>query len=282
MSLLVKPPGDEQPPNLDLEEDSERSGKKLNWNVIVRNVGQGNWNEVWLNSQLEFVHDIGASTKASHGECRRIIRTSGLRAQTPVLLISHWDIDHYHVLIAMEPNEIQQFRLAFVPSLLLSNTSKRALELLKKELRHRLHILPFAPGRRVKWKVSLVTACGGKGYRVFRGEHSSDTNKAGLALAVWGCDDTALLPGDHHYHQVFDDMMASLPDGKQIHMVTPHHGGRAGRMPDHLCKGYAGRAVTSVGQNSYGRPMGDVRFTLELLGFSWIDTMSNGTDMRLL
>lgn len=73
--------------------------------VTVNNVGQGNWNEVICDGETRLVYDMGAPLKASKKEVKDIVNRIVPRYYNlsikPTLLLSHWDKDHYHALLAL-------------------------------------------------------------------------------------------------------------------------------------------------------------------------------------
>lgn len=76
--------------------------------AVVRNVGQGNWNEVCFNDNVKIVFDAGAPMTATKEEIKKIIgnRSSLYPDSKPILILSHWDKDHYHALIGMSDSEL--------------------------------------------------------------------------------------------------------------------------------------------------------------------------------
>ncbi|WP_044173546.1 hypothetical protein [Flectobacillus major] len=76
--------------------------------LVVRNVKQGNWNEIWTNNNVEIVFDIGTSTNADKQEVRNLIntRTEEYSKSKPILIISHWDKDHYHSLLGFTDEKL--------------------------------------------------------------------------------------------------------------------------------------------------------------------------------
>ena len=67
----------------------------------VNDVSQGNWNEIRQNGIVRLVYDVGAPITASNTELQRYINQYAKQyaADHPYLVLSHWDMDHYHCLI---------------------------------------------------------------------------------------------------------------------------------------------------------------------------------------
>ena len=84
--------------------------------ITVRNVGQGNWNEIKCNDSVRIVYDAGAPMTSSPDEIVNIIgNRSTLYAESkPILILSHWDKDHYHSLLGMSDNDLKNCFSAFV------------------------------------------------------------------------------------------------------------------------------------------------------------------------
>jgi hypothetical protein len=90
--------------------------KKGKVSVTIRNVGQGNWNEINFNDSVKIVYDAGAPMNASRTDVATIIgnRNTLYPTSKPILILSHWDKDHYHSLIGMTDTELQNNFSAFV------------------------------------------------------------------------------------------------------------------------------------------------------------------------
>ena len=81
--------------------------------LLVRDVGQANWNELLDGNNItRIVYDIGAELRANQTIVRSLFysRLYTLKRDKPILVISHWDIDHYHCL---ECASIQEIRTCF-------------------------------------------------------------------------------------------------------------------------------------------------------------------------
>ena len=260
-----------------------RSGKgkekKHDIKVIVRNVGQGNWNEIYCDNQCKVVYDIGGSIHATNRDIKKWVNTSKAFNYHPILIISHWDVDHYLSLFEVSQETLNNMGFIFVPSKRISLTSQRAFHLLERNCSY-LFVVPEPLSRNIPRKISLRPVYTGPNYAFFVGEHSSDINKSGLTLAIWNETSCVLLTGDHTYSQVFSDMCSCIPQNLRINMVTPHHGGKTGKITNPTTNLTFGTAMTSTGKNSYGHPFSQTRDDLTKMGFRWIRTDYENTDIE--
>ncbi len=269
-------------PNKKRWEGPPCGGRKLHDNikVVVKNVGQGNWNEVYSDNKCCLIFDIGASIFLNNLEMREIVDNSMAFMYKPSLILSHWDIDHYIALFQVPNTRLSKLCCAFFPIELPNLTSQRAY--------HRLYhycpyTVPYSASnyKKQKRRIGMEKIFEDKNFALFRGEKSSDRNKSGLSIAVWNEDNCMILPGDHHYHQVFDDIYNSIPENLTVNMVVPHHGGHAGkiRIPQNLFS--VGLGVISTGKNHYGHPLNENRIALSKIGFKLLRTDYKGKDIEI-
>lgn len=251
-----------------------------NIKVIVRNVGQGNWNEIYLNNHQVIFYDFGCSMYAKKNTLEKQIEKSELLTKNPILIISHWDIDHYHALVACNQKELKRFKNIIIPVARYSQTSKRVFKKIKKSTNH-LEI-PSSINRDIKNRIGLEKIIDCKHFSLFRGEKSSDINKSGLTISVSGQNEAMVLPADHSYRQVFKYMFSDLSENLKINMVTPHHGGKAGKIKRYFNNlRELSCSITSTGKNNYGHPKDEVRISLTEIGFRWIRTDYEDKDIEI-
>jgi beta-lactamase superfamily II metal-dependent hydrolase len=259
--------------------------RRLSGNIKVRvkNVGQGNWNEIYDNNKCKVIYDIGASIFSTNFEIRKFVSGSKKAfADCPTLIISHWDIDHYQSLFEVDKSDLSNLGCVFVPDKLITETSKRAFKLLEDNCKF-LNVICESSERVIKNRISLEICGKGDNFAFFRGEKSSDINKSGLALVVWNETGCVILAGDHHYSQVFCDVYDNIPLRRQINIVTPHHGGKAGKIPTEIeGKILPKLAITSTGNNNYGHPKEEIRKKLLKIGFKWLRTDIAGKDVEVI
>lgn len=120
--------------------------------IVVNDVGQANWNEIRINNQVEIVYDIGAPIKASRSKIMKLLAYCENYSQSkPLLIISHWDLDHYHCLICINDNDLSMFCGVIFPNMVKSLTSQRvAWKLIRSLGRNHVSCVNNPPRSRIK------------------------------------------------------------------------------------------------------------------------------------
>lgn len=238
--------------------------------LFVKDVCQANWNELRCGNKIKVVYDAGARLHAKEPEVRAIFesRKQDLMQSKPVLVLSHWDMDHIHCLKVMTDTEIGDcFSKIVCPDKLRSVTSKGILERLRRVLgRQNVYCLPL-PGRTNGINMHLWRREGS--IALYQGESSSQINYCGLVMFVRGANRSANYTGDCKLMQaknVYDqELTQGLTTGEHV-LVAPHHGGDV----DAKCRRYSlpcERIEISVGANNdYGHPHPKMMEYLETLG----------------
>lgn len=253
--------------------------------VIVRKVEQANWNEISFNGQVKIVYDAGAPMNASRKNVATIIghRNSLYQGSKPILVLSHWDKDHYHSLIGMTDIELKNNFSGFVCRDRVPNLTSRIL---------------FG---RIKSAVGMAnTYCIAANIRNSRGGHTFFTpltpiaksvvlynsqyhknrNISGLVITVKTKSGSIVLSGDAHYEQISRDILPHLNYKHNHNLVVPHHGGKAGKYHYNIptlvsvCE-----AIISVGVNRYGHPCAFHIASLKTSGFTIKQTNLTATDI---
>mgnify|MGYP002625393041 CR=1 FL=1 len=226
--------------------------------LYVKDVGQANWNELRNGDHIVVVYDAGARLRAKEPEVRGIVesRKNDLMKSKPVLVLSHWDMDHIHCLKVLSDKEIMDcFSKLVCTDKLKSITSQVVFENFKRVLGgNNVYRLPL-PGRTTgtamhQWRrEGCIT--------LYQGESSSQINYCGLVMFVRGANRSANYTGDCKLAQakdVYDQEKAMGLDTGEHVLIAPHHGGdydagsRHYSMPCNLIE-------ISVGaDNSYGHP----------------------------
>ena len=82
-----------------------------NMQLFVKDVGQANWNELRFGNRLVILFDAGAKLNASISEVTSIFdsRKADLALSKPILVISHWDMDHIHCLKLISQVDIPKY-----------------------------------------------------------------------------------------------------------------------------------------------------------------------------
>ncbi len=232
--------------------------------VTVNNVGQGNWNEVACDNKTRLVYDIGAPLRASKIEVKDIVKRIIPRYRNlsikPTLLLSHWDKDHYHALLALEDVDFTLFDKYIFPGNPPTATARRICERINNNNGNAIIV---RPGHRDKGMPSLPeTIWEERHYSVFIGQENSDRNLSGIQVFLRSEHENMLLCGDCGWHQVIHILAQkteTASTGEKCNIVVPHHGGGKDKtyygftIPYNMNKG---KALVSVDKkkNSYGHP----------------------------
>ncbi len=227
--------------------------------VTIRNVGQGSWNEISCNDEVKIVYDAGAPMHASMSEVRGIIGNRNvLYSNKPILILSHWDKDHYHSLLGMSDTELQDNFSAFICRDRIPNITSR---ILFGRLRNAVGAsntytinADMRSARGGPTFLRNITPINGQ-FVLYNSQYHKDRNISGLLLTVKSANNSIVLPGDAHYEQISRDILPHLNYEHKHYLVVPLHGGKAGayiysRPSSMVFKD----AIISVGTNSYGHP----------------------------
>lgn len=242
-------------------------------------MGHGSWNQIISDGERNVMFDFGCSTDYSNTQCSKLLNNSQLN--TPCdLIISHWDLDHYNLLITAGGQVLGNIKNVYAPNNCITLTSQNVVKKLNASSINLKLIAPI--NQRVKSRqISLHEISAGNNWTMFCGEKSSSTNNSGLALAVYNYDKCVYLCADHTYKQSFDDMhdyICRKIYSNTCHFVVPHHGGNAGEYNDKNFNNSmtSGIAVASCSRKSYGGPKSKNITRFNDLGFNWIETEAFG------
>ena len=259
MSMANVPPGD-------LFDNITSNDLKL----FVKDVGQANWNELRIGDDVKVVYDAGAELHAHEPEVRQIFegRKKDRMRTKPVLVISHWDMDHIHCLKVMNDDDIRDcFSRIVCPDKLKSITSRNVLDGFVRALGNaNVYCLPL-PGRTNGITMHLWRREGC--ISLYKAESSSQINYCGLVMFVKGNERSACYTGDCRLVQAKDaydqEKSGGLATNAHV-LIAPHHGGDCGvnyRQYSLPCNVIA----ISVGfNNGYGHPQSDMLKYLKTLG----------------
>ena len=269
--------------NLDNEKEYFNQIKKWpnNTRLIVRNVGQGNWNEIHFDDNHSIIYDIGVSVRYSAAEIKSLIRNRKIDGiinhetailEKTTLIISHWDIDHYLAVFEFDNDYLSNLGKIIFMANPPSKTSQEAVKKIRSSQKNYGQILEISPADRGKGRgcssilhLILQTNC----FTLFKGTKSSNRNKSGLSIAIWTKKSLAILPADHHYDQIDKYIIPYLPKDLETYLIIPHHGGHAGAYKlIHKIK-KAKTAIISVGKNQWKHPF---RYIIEELNIKFEKT----------
>ena len=242
----------------------------------VNNVGQGNWNEVITRKRTRLVYDIGTyKEKKSRDAYVGDLIAKHQYTRKPTLVISHWDLDHYNVLLFMTLKELKQFSQIIVTATLPSLTPFRLLQNIVTKTKVQLSLVDnnsplfTSPVNYINVNNQML--------RLFvcpltMGIKKLNLNESGLLLDVDGNEMNYLMTGDATYGQASEAVKQSyvhIKKDKDHSLVVPHHGG--GKQPQYVLPAYCKlkSAVISVDEikkdksgnivrNKYGHPTNEV------------------------
>jgi beta-lactamase superfamily II metal-dependent hydrolase len=225
--------------------------------VIIKDVGQGSWNEIHVNKQIQLVFDSGTHYSTKKNDVKRLLNGSDkiYEQSKPGLIISHWDVDHYHFLDAMSDQAIAAFSFILCRNFTPSLMSRVIFARLRKLNSNLIALSPDTRTTTLK-ETPLFDIYNNNRFVIFNSGVSRNRNKDGLSLLVRNSVKSILLPGDQHYGQFHHFVLPVFLSYPHIHyIVVPHHGGNAGTYKYSLHSGVTrGEAIISVGSNSYGHP----------------------------
>ena len=244
----------------------------------VNDVSQGNWNEIRQNGIVRLVYDVGAPITASNTELQRYINQYAKQyaADHPYLVLSHWDMDHYHCLMQMTDAEIRNFSKFICVDKMKSLTSKSLYNRMEQVL-GRKNIFCYSPRRRTPGTAfpQMHELFQNDALSIYLGENSGNTNYSGIVLFVRGDSNHVLLTGDSlpcQANQVLHHLESLQRLNPGHFFVVPHHGGdfKKNYKIYNLVPGLQVlEAIISVdqGNNTYGHP------TTSML--NWLASMAN-------
>ncbi|MCM0666399.1 hypothetical protein [Flavobacterium tyrosinilyticum] len=241
--------------------------------VSVYDVGQGNWNEILFNEEFLIVYDLGASSSQVFNSTYNRITTSQKRAVIinsilkenysfkKILIISHWDIDHYNGIFELSDAVISSFDFCIVPKRMENDTMRRAFDKLSRNTN--VCAIEMNPKGTGAGATSVLTEiCTTNVLKIYKGTNCSDRNKRGLLLSLHAKNIDFIFPGDHHYEQI-DTFLIPNCNNNELNVVVPHHGGHAGKVSlIGACTKNCSNSIISSG-NKHGHPFPYVKNVIE-------------------
>lgn len=228
--------------------------------ITVRNVGQGNWNEIIFDEEVKIVYDAGAPMNASRTEVTRIIGNRNIlySSSRPILILSHWYKDHYHALLGMTNVQLEHNFSAFICRDRVPNVTSRILfGRVSTAIGLANTFTISADQRQVRGGPTYLRNVTPRTKQIvlYNAQHHKNRNISGLLLSVKSARASVILTGDAHYEQISRDILPHLNYTHQHNLIVPHHGGKAGayiyETPPLMT---VDKAVISVGANRYGHP----------------------------
>ncbi|WP_345879535.1 hypothetical protein [Shewanella algae] len=265
--------------NLDLIKiQGELDSEEFKLELTIVDCGQGNWNEIsTINDVL--IYDMGASQ--SHSEIQTKTLVSDRRKvhgyKNTVIVISHWDMDHFQALKYLGNEKLKKITAVYGPSNIPPTNVYRDMIRHLKGYKIPCNLIPPTTKRQGR-RIDLNLLSSTVDIDLYRATSGSSRNQTGIVLGVKGVrGKILLLTGDHHYNKILN-AIEDRYDGKDVILVVPHHGGEAGTISvaDWRNKFKSIDCVISVGSNSYGHPNQNLRKLEKLQGSSPKRTDQNG------
>ncbi|QXU42965.1 hypothetical protein [Pedobacter sp. D749] len=227
--------------------------------LIVKCVGQGSWNEFSFSGDVKVVYDIGTSYSHNRQTVKKLmnLRDNDYQKSNPIIVISHWDVDHYHMLLEAEDQTIKSVKAFIYRSLVPNKTSRKLLDRFK--VLNPSALFPVQEEIPIGGKTSdkLVKIFGDRyGFFIFNGSKNRDRNKAGLLIALKTRTQVIVLGADFYYEQINKYVLPNFYYKHNHYLIVPHHGGEAGKFIYENLNSICKDAIISVGgMYSYTHPL---------------------------
>ena len=195
----------------------------------VNNVGQGNCNEILDGEHVKLVYDIGAAMnmKKSDVIALKNKRIGAYKSSSPLLVISHWDLDHFIQLKEMSDQELACFSGLLCSSRQPSCLSQTIYARIKKAIgKANVNSVKMYPARNHNDQMYFYQKA--NAFAFYYGKNATRKNYAGFTVFVQGNVRSVILTGDCNYAQISDVLVQEAPISGQVGnlvMGVPHHGG---------------------------------------------------------
>ena len=242
--------------------------------VNVRNVGQGNWNEIIKDDTYILVYDCGTHVRADPGEVRTLIdeRNKNYKNDNPVFVLSHWDKDHYHCLLGMTDEELSYFSKYIFRDEVPNLTSRKLCGRISAvKSRGDIYAIP-ADDRIPKVRITSLRELNDYSSQIvfYNSQYHKDRNISGLVLTLKTAKASVIFCGDCQYLQLSQFVLPHLNYSHEHYLIVPHHGGKSGKyIYNNPGKILFKEAIISVGKNTYNHPN---KIYLEYLGANFKST----------
>lgn len=260
--------------------------------IWVNNVGQGNWNEVRENNETRIVYDMGARLNAPKIEVDALInkivpRYNNLSTK-PIMILSHWDKDHYHALLGLNDEQIGLFGKYMFVGNPPTATAKKAYNKITNFCSNVTEIKPGTKRRGMPSLPERVTMPNNT-FDLYLGQIDSNRNLASFQLFIRTPKSNVLLCGDGGWFQInhiISEEAALFEQDVECNIVVPHHGSGVDKtyygfvLPKQM---KAGAAIISVEKqnNIYGHPSQPLIDYLESLDFKVDRTDKSINDIKI-
>lgn len=195
----------------------------------VNNVGQGNCNEILDGEHVKLVYDIGAAMNMKKADVIALKnkRIGAYKSSSPLLVISHWDLDHFIQLKEMSDQELACFSGLLCSSRQPSCSSQTIYARIKKAIgKANVNSVKMYPT--INHNDQMYFYQKANAFAFYYGKKATRKNYAGFTVFVQGNVRSVILTGDCNYAQLSDVLVQEVPNSGQVGnlvMVVPHHGG---------------------------------------------------------
>lgn len=224
--------------------------------LIVRNIGQGSWNELISDSKCFLIFDCGTIHTTSRIDLISMFgnKNHEYQASKPGLILSHWDVDHYHFLLAFEDDTIKSIPMFMHRDIIPNLTAKKTIG--RFNILNTQALLPVracsSRPKRSSTALKSVTLNRSGSLLLFNACNNRSRNKSGIGLCLRKKKINVILPGDFDYSQVSSYMLPAVNYNSDHYLIVPHHGGNAGKFVYTSSQlNSLKQAVISVGNNPY-------------------------------
>ena len=200
-----------------------------NLKLCVRDVDQANWNELLEDDTIRVIYDIGARLNASKAEVAALfdVRKTEIMRDKPMLVLSHWDMDHIHCLRYLDENDISKcFSKLICVDMMKSVTSTAVYSSFVSALGAANVSCLQVPPRTDGIAMHLSKREGNMVFYV--GEKSRNINFSGVCMFVDGPSQSVAFTGDVKLIQaksMYDQERNNGLNKARHILIAPHHGG---------------------------------------------------------
>ena len=174
-----------------------------------------------------------------------------------VLIISHWDSDHYNLLTVEDYAFFKSIDLVICSDDIRGTSANQIAKKIYSICGNVKFMHPYKR-RYASHNIGIKEETNTSHQALFVGECAANRNLSGLMFSVRRSNEILLLTGDHSNYQVWGEHPYNrfYYGGEKLHVVVPHHGGYCGNQKPF--DGHTGFAIVSTGPNPYGHPKSSV------------------------
>lgn len=215
--------------DLFMENISLSGNSKINYEIKVYNVGQGNWIHIQVyddkDLKAQIIFDIGIGKHEDVVLRSNVTKNAAAEIKDNYMFIlSHWDVDHIQGIVELQRNQF--YKTWIIPNLPPKNVregAKRLAAFLTIEPKIKAMFIDHALNGHLIFENKYFKL--GKGLGDSPGNQVSYTqeNNLGLILVIKTEDNKMLFPGDCEYIQ-FPDSFLNNQDYKAL--IVSHHGAK--------------------------------------------------------